>query len=551
MKRIGRWALLLVLSLLAATGGVAQASVNLPLHHWAYDAIDRLSVMGLVDRAMIVAKPYSRKQAAKYVALAIERASDPEFQGEQQEATIGLLLPRLMREFEPELIDLGAVPKPAGVAPGSPFGGTAGAFRYGGRLQVEGDAFFVGGGQTVRLRENRMGQYYANSPQVQSDFRAWVEITDAFSITATPRFISDPHALGIGPTNNAHNFYMQELNAKLTLWNVTAQIGRSSLWWGPGYRGSLLLTDHAFPLDMIQLGSEEAFSLPWVLKPLGDWKINTFLARLDKDRDFPKAKLFGLRISYLPTSWLELGLTRLTMFNGEGNPQSFPKIVFESYFSNPTNSLGQTDVNEQAMIDFKIKVPHVNYLVPFVSGLQIYGEIGSEDKWTKFPLPTQAAVLGGIYIPQLIPGDSWDLRFEYADTDLSYRRTGQANVWYNNFFYTSGMRYRGYPLGHWMGPDAVDYFLRTTRYLREDIQVGLNLEYSERGMSVPVHEKKKEFDLDLTWWFAPRKHISLNYAYQHLDNPGQISSLTPYTQTFASGVVANNNFLWTMLTMEF
>lgn len=542
-RRIKRWTLVLVLGLAVVAGGTAHASVNLPLHHWVYDAIDRLATMGLIDRAMITAKPYSRKQAAKYVAQAIDKASTPQLQLDSQEATVGLLLPRLLQEFQNELGDLGAVPKPKG-------GIGAGFFRYGGRLQVEGDAFFVGGGQTVRLRENRMGQYYANGPQLQSDLRAWFELTDAFSLTATPRFISDPNALGIGPTNNSQNFYMQELNAKLTLWNTTFQVGRSSLWWGPGYRGSLLLTDHAFPLDMVQLGSEEAFRLPWVFESLGDWKINSFLTQLERDRDFPRAKVFGLRLSYMPADWLELGLTRLTQFNGRGRDQSFPSAVTKAYFSNP-NTLGGTDVNEQAMIDFRLRVPHVDYLVPFSSGLQIYGEIASEDKWSKFPLPTQAAVLGGIYIPQLITGDSWDLRFEYADTDLSFRRTGIQNVWYNNFLYVSGMRYRGYPLGHWMGQDAVDYFLRTTRYLWEDMQLGLNMEYSERGMSVPVHEKKKEIALDLTWWFDPRKNITLTYTYQRLDNPGQISTINPYTQTFASGVVANNNFIWTMLTMEF
>ncbi len=33
--------------------------------------------------------------------------------------------------------------------------------------------------------------------------------------------------------------------------------------------------------------------------------------------------------------------------------------------------------------------------------------------------------------------------------------------------------------------------------------------------------------------------------------PAPLLAATPYTQTFASAVGANNSFLWTMLTMEF
>jgi hypothetical protein len=556
-----RWALVLAASAVVQFGGIALASVNLPTHHWAYEAIERLTAMGVINHAIVVAKPYSRKQAAQYVAQALQRASESAEAQDGQEEVSGPLLDRLVREFRPELVDIGALPgnPRAGLLDSLSMPGLAGAqagaepktnaVRYGGRLQVEGDAFFVGH-QTVRLRENRGGEYYANGEQIQTDVRGWIELGDAISIVAQPKYISNPHVLGIGATNNTKEAYLRELNIKLTLANISLEVGRGMQWWGPGYHGSLLLTDHAFPLDMIKLGSEEPFRLPWVLRDLGEWKVNTFLTQLDRDRDFPRAKVFGLRISYSPTSWLELGLTRLTQFNGRGRDQSFPDAVLKAYFSNP-NTLGGSDVNEQAMIDFRVRVPHVNYLIPFPSGLQFYGEIGSEDKWSKFPLPTQAAVLGGIYIPQVFRGDSLDLRFEYADTDLSRRRTGIANVWYDNFLYQSGMRYRGFPLGHWMGTDATDYFLRATRHMTDDLVVGVNLDYSQRGMSLPQHEKKREAAVDATWWVTGKMQLTMGYTYQHIQNPGQITSINPFQETFASGVLSENSFFWTNLAWEF
>ena len=239
----------------------ADASVNLPLHHWAYEAIERLTAMGVIDRAMVVTKPYSRKEAAKYVARAIRRIRNDRVPLDGREVLAEPLLDRLMTELRPELVDLG-------VLPGDPEA-KAGTIRYGGRLQVEVGNFRVGGGQTVRFRENRGGEYYANGLQVQADLRGWVEITDSVALSADPKFTSNRRALGIGATANSQNLYMQELNAKFTGGNVTFQVGRSSLWWGPGYHGTLLMSDHHFPLDMLQLGSEEPFRLPWLFRPLG------------------------------------------------------------------------------------------------------------------------------------------------------------------------------------------------------------------------------------------------------------------------------------------
>ena len=88
---------------------VALASSNLPLHHWGYDAIERLIALGVIDRALIGAKPFSRMQAAQHVARAIElvRADKVELNG--REIIAEPLLERLLAEFRPELIRLGLV----------------------------------------------------------------------------------------------------------------------------------------------------------------------------------------------------------------------------------------------------------------------------------------------------------------------------------------------------------------------------------------------------------------------------------------------------------
>src|SRR5438445_1452309 len=101
--------LALVVALGIMTSSTAVASVNLPLHHWTYEAIERLVALGIIDRAMVVSKPYSRKQAAKYVARALERIRADQAPADGQQVLAEPLLERLMQFLQPELIELGAV----------------------------------------------------------------------------------------------------------------------------------------------------------------------------------------------------------------------------------------------------------------------------------------------------------------------------------------------------------------------------------------------------------------------------------------------------------
>jgi hypothetical protein len=523
--------------------GIGHATSNVPLHHWAYDAIDRLVALDLIDRAILGNKPYSRKQAATYVARAIERIRAGEVEMDGRESIAESLLERLMQEFRAELMRMGVLRRNDH--------DLHSALRYGLRVQSEVDVSSIGGGQTVRFRENRGGEYYVNGIQNQTDARGWLEFNDWAAVMVQPKFISNRHLLGIGATNNSHNFYLREFSLKLTYANISLEAGRGSQWWGQGYHGSLLLTDHAFPMDMIKLGSDRPFQLPGLFGSLGQWKINSFLAQLERDRDFSRAKVFGLRLSYLPSSWLELGLTRLTQFGGRGRDQSFPGVVVDAYISEP-NQAGNRDVNEQAMVDFRLKVPHASYLVPFPAGLQFYGEFGTEDKWSQLPVPSRIAIMTGVYIPQVFEGDTLDLRIEYADTDLGRRRHPElTQVWYNNVPYVSGMRYRGFPLGHHMGTDGIDFFVRTTRYLTETLQLGANFNIQERDRGQPIHEKKREAAVDLTWWYSSSVQFMGGYTYQRLTNPGQITSINPFAETFAGGLLAKNHLLWTAVVVQF
>ncbi len=107
--------------------------------------------------------------------------------------------------------------------------------------------------------------------------------------------------------------------------------------------------------------------------------------------------------------------------------------------------------------------------------------------------------------------NSLDLRIECADAELARQKTGIPAVWYNNATSVSGMRFRGFPIGHHMGTDTIDLFVRTTRHLGDGLQLGANFNWQERDGGQSPHETKRD----------------------------------------AAVVTSSNHFLWTNLSVQF
>ncbi len=95
---------------------------------------------------------------------------------------------------------------------------------------------------------------------------------------------------------------------------ATIELGRDSMWWGPGFNGDLLLTNNAKPFDMIKITSQHPFLLPWLFRYLGLIKPTVFLTHLDKDSGFPRANLLGMRLDLKPTPHFQIGFNRAILY---------------------------------------------------------------------------------------------------------------------------------------------------------------------------------------------------------------------------------------------
>ena len=315
--------------------------------------------------------------------------------------------------------------------------------------------------------------------------------------------------------------------AKLTLWNVELLVGRDSLWWGPGLRGSLILSNNAAPLDQVRLQAAEPFLVPWIGPWVGPTKLLFFLGQHEERRDHPDAKLMGMRATASPFRWLELGLSRVIQFGGSDPPRPDAGDTLKILFDPPAGDVHTGPErrfrnNNLLALDADLRLRDVDrYYVPS-RDLRLYGEFYwddtcCDDNWfTANILPKRQASGGllGVHLLGLFGREGLDARFEWAKTSsLSYR---------HDQFY-SGYWTRGHVIGHFIGNDGSDYYARLTQRFGDNLMLGFEIDRAvigtTTGQFVP-QQRRIGGGADVSWRFWERYALFAQYLVGHVENRG-------------------------------
>lgn len=347
-----------------------------------------------------------------------------------------------------------------------------------------------------RLRENHWGDQVFDGPNFQTSLYSRLSIGDSLSVVLMPTQVTP---------REGRDVFFRKGYLRLEFWNVALKIGRDSLWWGPGRHGALLVSNNAFPFDLIHVGSASSFSLPGFLEWLGKFEVEGFLTRLEENRDFSNVRLFGLRLVYQPREEIIIGVSRMTMFGGEGRPDLSLVDFGRLYFSDPNRS-GKFEVNELGGVDVRLLLPISRILPGHV--LELYGEYGGEDEAGFRPSK-----------PALLTGLEWmyegrRVLVEYANNHVS----DSPNVWYNHSLYTSGYTYRGNIIGHHMGSDARDLYIRGEMPFWEQWTGGVDYEQQDRHLSSSVQEERRRWGGDVAYSKKTGNAYSVRLIYEEIEN---------------------------------
>lgn len=478
MRRI---AASLILIALPALPCAALVSTNVPLDHWSYAAVDKLAGYGLIDSAMLTVKPISRVEMARHIAQAtrkLQRMADPP-------DVLSSILDRLTDEFKGDLILIGVID-----------GVHSEAF-----VKPVEDPYirFLHADRKPDL-ENVRGDTFESGSNYRAGFASRIRLWERAAFYLHPEF-------GIASADSDGDVRLIEGYGKVQGGPFEVQVGKDSLWWGPGYRGSILMSNNAQPLTMVKVTNPQPMQLPWILRHLGLFRAQWFLGELEEDRFIPNARLSGVRLNFKPLPVWEVGFSRVFMFGGRG----MSRVGLFDYGKLLLAVSNQEKDNQIAGFDTSVLLPLAD--IPYCGGLplrsvKLYVDAAGEDE--AGGMPSNWGALGGIQLNDLFKTGRTDLRMEYADNHVS----GKPNVFYGHSIYRSGYTYKGRVMGHFMGTDSRSVFVQLSHYLTNDVVIGLSYDRLTHNLSYSDHPSVDIVQCDLTTFAWPNWQIAAGYRYE-------------------------------------
>jgi hypothetical protein len=523
MSRAGlKFTLIVALSFLFLTpSAVAKVSVNVPLGHWSYDAIDKLKSLGFIHSDMRSTRPWTRMEMGRLILEADEKfqeSSNSEEEGKSKgrNEIIKAILDRLKGEFKADIDEVSAA---------------SGVSSY---LKPIEDVYFhyFYGNHDFDL-ENDKGQKLGEDSNIRLGFSAHGALWSHIGFYLNPEYRYSDGQFG----GNDHELKIFEGYAKLEFFNVEIEAGKDTMWWGPGRHGSMILTDNAQPLKLVKLSNPKPVVLPWIFKYLGLFKFQWFWTELERNRAVPNAEFMGFRLNIKPAPFLELGASRTYQLGGRGSGvkgisdltfSDWVQIIFEG------NAGGDLDVNQIAGIDGTLYLNNLDQWLRVIKSIEIWGEYYGEDEagyWI-----ADIGWVAGVKLGDLFLMGRIDLIFEYADNI----DPDEGPLWYNNSIYQSGYRYKGEVMGHNMDTEARDYFVRLENYLSPDLILGLDYNRQERLVHQDDRQDIDRVDIDVTWQGIDSLRIETGYRYETIDFPNQ-----------AAGDDQDNHILWLFVDYSF
>ena len=514
-----------------------MGSPYVPLDSWVYPALDRLTALGYIHTGFADMRPWTRLECARQ----IQEASDSMAEDEAQNSEAVRVHQALQTEFSREITLLGGgdnaelrvesaytrsteiVGKP--VTDGDHFGQTIindfGRPEEQGFNNVSGVSGWASYGPlTVYARGEY--QHSPSAPALPLTARDAISQAD-FSHSLIPPPFPVPAGTPT-PAFNQGRFLDTYVALNLSDWQLS--YGNQSLWWGPSQGGAMMLSDNGQPLRMFRINRVTPFRLPSFLGVLGAMRVEAFVGQysgyefMDTPAGLvgqygkslsPQPIVHGERISFKPTTNLEIGLSRTTDYGGPGYPltlHSFLRSVFSPSNGNP-GTPGKTG-SHRSGLDFSYRIPGIR------NGMTFYAEgMAEHDEITPLLGPDVATWLAGIYIPTLPKIPKLDFRVEGGYTDPPSSGGDVAfGAFYWDATWITGFQNAGHLMGSWMGRQGQGAQAWTTYWFspRNKLQFGFRHQKVSTQL-IPNGGTLADANVRAEFW--PRSSFSVSASVQY------------------------------------
>lgn len=516
-----------------------MGSPYVPMDSWVYPALERLTAMGYIHTGFAGMRPWTRMECARQIKEAADTIA------KEEEAPIREaehLYQNLQKEFAREvaLLDGG---DNAELRLESAYTRST---EIAGKPLTDGDHF----GQTIINDFGRPEEQGFNNVSGLSGWASYGPLTvysrgefqhspSASALPLTAReAISQADFSHIGgiptsfplppdtPTPAFNETRFLDAYVALNLSNWQLSYGNQSLWWGPSQGGPLMFSDNAQPLRMFRVNRVTPFTLPSIFGLLGPMRLEFFIGQYSGYEFIfapsglvgqygqslnPQPIVHGERISFKPTSNLEIGLSRTTDYGGPGYPLTLHTFV-RSLFSTGNTLAGNADKPgaRRSGMDFSYRIPGLR------DGMTFYAEgLAEHDEITPILGPDVAAWLAGIYVPRLPRIPKLDFRVEGGYTDPPNSGGDVAfGAFYWDAAWITGFQNARHLMGSWMGRQGQGAQAWTTYWFtpRNKLQFGFRHQKVSQQF-IPNGGTLADANVRLELW--PRSSFSVSAFVQY------------------------------------
>ena len=486
--------------------------INIPPDSWVYPAISRLETLQAFEGNSAIAlntKPLTRFEIASLIDTALSNLQEGKV--ELKEADL-LLMDKLVKEFQTELsaLDLDNL-NPESTLRIEPYFTQKMDLLYPENINLEKLNLLseLGAEISTTISENTalyldVLAHTEGDPPFQAQVKqAYININlPSFEIAISDNIFFLPDNIGIS--------------------DFSLQVGRDYMRWGPGYQGSLMLSDNSPAFDMFKYsGTIDLNKSGESMAKINFTKFFSLLDTLDEQNRY----FSGQRLEYKPFDALTLGLSETVIISEDSsilfyNPIPFIPPYYATWWI--AGMFEPQEVNCNVALDAEINL---------TQKIKLYGEWMADDfifHPDVNPYPNRTGFLAGVYFADPLGKGNTDFRIEYTHI--------------NNYVYFPGHSwqdylYQGEFIGNPLGPDADQLYLELTHNLSD--RLNLSLSYNQErhgegqvGTPLPsdpvianediflsgIIEKQQAYQAQLSYAISPQWEILAGITRENIKN---------------------------------
>ncbi|WP_286262819.1 capsule assembly Wzi family protein [Thalassotalea atypica] len=331
-----------------------------------------------------------------------------------------------------------------------------------------------------------------NNIQVNTSF-----LTDRFAFKISTNYTNSP--------SDGDEIQLDGSYGAFFIGNWVFTAGMQDRWWGPTWDSSLSLTNNARPIPALTLSRKSAIPLTVPFTEIDiPWTVTTFMGQMDDNRVVNDTLLWGFRLNFKPTEQLEVGVTRLAQWAGDGRPSDLSTFIDvlkgldNCGGTGPSEeecAAGQEPGNQLAGYDIRYSMAIFDH--PFAVSFTSFAEDG--DSKGGLSILGEERYQIGLESQLHVFNQAWKVYIEGADTYATCRdgRNGPGDstvgdCYYEHHIYQTGMRYNGRSVGNLYENDATSLVAGAISQSNSNTQVELKFRWLQ--LNKDNHDKAPETD---------------------------------------------------------